>query len=73
MKTKLNMKCDNCGHWNSFKVEKVPLEVDPKFVDEPNIQVFHSTLQTIETRKMFKVWLNNWRRKRVNSNIKKSG
>jgi hypothetical protein len=38
MKTKINMQCDNCGHWNNFNVEKMHLNSELK--EEPNIQVF---------------------------------
>jgi hypothetical protein len=38
MKTTLNMQCDNCGQWNTFKVEKTHLNSD--FKQEPKIQVF---------------------------------
>ena len=37
MRTKLRMKCKQCGHWNSIEVEKVMLNPDSP---EPKVQVF---------------------------------
>jgi predicted nucleic-acid-binding Zn-ribbon protein len=37
MKTKLRMKCKQCGHWNSIEVEKVMLNPDSP---EPKVQIF---------------------------------
>jgi ribosomal protein S27AE len=36
-KTKLRMKCKNCGHWNRFEVEKVMTE---QIVSEPKVKAF---------------------------------
>jgi hypothetical protein len=38
MKTKLRMKCPNCGHWNRVPVNKVLVEQDSP---EPKVS-FHS-------------------------------
>jgi len=37
MKTKLRMKCPNCGHWNRVPVNKVLVEQDSP---EPKVKVF---------------------------------
>jgi hypothetical protein len=37
MRTKLRLKCSNCGHWNRFEVEKVMFQPDSS---EPKVQVF---------------------------------
>jgi uncharacterized Zn finger protein len=37
MKTKLRMKCPNCGHWNRVPVSKVLVEQDSP---EPKVKVF---------------------------------
>ena len=37
MRTKLRMKCKQCGHWNSIEVEKVMFNPDSP---EPKVQVF---------------------------------
>ena len=37
MRTKLRIKCKQCGHWNRIVVEKVMLNPDSP---EPKVQVF---------------------------------
>jgi hypothetical protein len=37
MKTKLRMKCSNCGHWNRVPVNKIFLE---QTSPEPKVKVF---------------------------------
>jgi len=37
IKTKLRMKCPNCGHWNRVPVSKVFVEQDSS---EPKVKVF---------------------------------
>jgi len=37
MRTKLRMKCRNCGHWNRIEVEKLFLNSDSS---EPEVKVF---------------------------------
>jgi hypothetical protein len=37
MKTRLRMKCRNCGHWNRFEMEKVflnPVSPEPQYPKE---------------------------------------
>lgn len=37
VRTRLRMKCKNCGNWNRFDVEKVMLNPDSP---EPKVQIF---------------------------------
>ena len=51
MKTKLRMKCRNCGHWNRIGVEKVFLNPDSP---EPKVQVFLPSYLPPKTEKCSK-------------------
>jgi len=46
MKTKLRMKCKNCGHWNRFDVERVLINPDNP---EPKVQVFLPSYLPLKT------------------------
>ena len=51
MKTKLRMKCKNCGHWNKIEVEKVFLNPDSS---EPKVKVFLPSYLPLKTEKCSK-------------------
>jgi len=46
MKTKLRMKCPNCGHWNRVPVSKVLVEQDSP---EPKVKVFIPMYEPLKT------------------------
>jgi len=48
MKTKLRMKCPNCGHWNRVPVNKVLVEQNSP---EPKVKVFIPTYLPLQASK----------------------
>ena len=48
LKTKLRMKCKNCGNWNRIEVEKVFFNPDSP---EPKVQVFLPAYLPLKTEK----------------------
>jgi uncharacterized Zn finger protein len=48
MKTRLRMKCPNCGHWNRVPVSKVLVEQDSP---EPKVKVFIPTYLPLQASK----------------------
>jgi uncharacterized Zn finger protein len=51
MKTKLRMKCPNCGYWNRVPVNKVLVEQDSS---EPKVKVMVPMYMLIEVMKCSK-------------------
>jgi predicted nucleic-acid-binding Zn-ribbon protein len=51
MRTKLRMKCKNCGHWNRIEVEKVLFNPDSQ---EPKVKVFLPSYLPLKTEKCAK-------------------
>jgi ribosomal protein S27AE len=50
-KTRLRMKCKQCGHWNRIEVEKVLFNPDSP---EPKVQVFLPSYLPLKTEKCSK-------------------
>lgn len=46
MKTKLKMKCKECGNWNSIEVEKVMFNPDSP---DPKVQIFIPSYLPLKT------------------------
>ena len=48
MKTKIRMKCKNCGHWNKFEADELFTE---QIVSETESHSFYSNISTLKTDK----------------------
>ena len=46
MKTKLRMKCSNCGHWNRIEVNKLFIEQE---TSEPEVKVIIPMYEPLKT------------------------
>jgi hypothetical protein len=51
MKTRLIMKCKDCGHWNRIEVEKVFFNPESP---EPKVQIFLPSYLPLKTDKFTK-------------------